>query len=218
MAHHIQKVITLSLALGLAVASAAAAPKRPFSHKYHLTQVPQCESCHTLATTSDKAEDSLMPHESACATCHDEVHIAPARPTGVQKFNHAKHVAMGSAAPLISAAIKSKSYLGARPASPAELAAAKDACTGCHHGIPESEDVPAGKAVKGHFPAMADCLVCHNKINPPDSCAKCHVAPAAGFKPTSHDAVFSDNHATKNVDKTECATCHGRKFTCKGCH
>ena len=75
MAHHLQKVITLSFALGLAVASAAAAPKRPFSHKYHLTQVAQCESCHTLATDSTKAEDSLMPHESACATCHDEVHI-----------------------------------------------------------------------------------------------------------------------------------------------
>ena len=48
MAHHLQKVIILSLALGMAAASAAAPPKRPFSHKFHMTQVPQCESCHTV--------------------------------------------------------------------------------------------------------------------------------------------------------------------------
>ncbi len=218
MAHQLQKVSVLFLALGLAAAPAAAPPKRPFSHKFHLAQVPQCESCHTAATTSTKAEDSLIPHESSCATCHDEVHIAPARPTGVQKFNHAKHVEMGSAAPLIASAIKAKTYLGTRPATAAQLEAGKDACTGCHHGIAESEDVPVNSATKSHFPAMADCLVCHNKINPPDSCAKCHVASTPNFRPTSHDAVFSDNHATKSVAKTECATCHGRKFTCKGCH
>ena len=202
----------------MAAASSAAPPKRPFSHKYHLTQVPQCESCHTAATTSTKADDNLIPHESTCATCHDEVHIAPPRPTGVQKFNHAKHVEMGSIAPLIASAIKNKSYLGAHPATAAQLAAGKDACTGCHHGIAESENVPVDIATKSHFPAMADCLICHNKINPPDSCAKCHVATTPDFRPTSHDAAFSDNHATKNILKTECANCHGRKFTCKGCH
>ena len=202
----------------MAAAPAAAPPKRPFSHKYHLTQVPQCESCHTAATASTKAEDSLVPHESSCATCHAGRPVGTDRPTGVQKFNHAKHVEMGSVAPLLASAIKNKTYLGANPATPAELEAGKDACTGCHHGIAESENVPLEKATKAHFPAMADCLVCHNKINPPDSCAKCHVAPTSGFKPTSHDAVFSDNHATKTVAKTECATCHGRKFTCKGCH
>jgi hypothetical protein len=218
VAHHLQKVIILSLALGFASATAAAPPKRPFSHKFHMTQVPQCESCHTAATTSTKADDILIPHESTCATCHDEVHISPARPTGVQGFNHAKHVEMGSVAPLIAAAIKNKTYLGAHPATPAELDAGKDACTGCHHGIAESENVPAEKATKAHFPAMADCLVCHNKISPPDSCAKCHVAPNGSFKPTTHDTAFSDNHATKAVAKMECANCHGRKFTCKGCH
>lgn len=218
MANQLQKVSILFLALGLAAASSAAPPRRPFSHKYHLTQVPSCETCHTAATTSTQAEDSLIPHESTCVTCHDEVRISPARPTGVQKFNHAKHVAMGSVAPLLASAIQNKTYLGTHPATAAQLEAGKDACTGCHHGIAESEDVPVGKATKAHFPAMADCLVCHNKINPPDSCAKCHVAPAAGFKPVTHDAAFSDNHATKDVAKTECATCHGRKFTCKGCH
>ena len=94
------------MVLGVAAASAAA-PRRPFSHKYHLTQVAACENCHTNAATSTQASDNLIPDKSACATCHDEIEIGDPRPTGVQKFNHAKHVAMGSVAPLIAAAIRS---------------------------------------------------------------------------------------------------------------
>lgn len=203
--------------LGVA-ASGAAAPKRPFSHKYHLTQVAACENCHTNAATSTKASDNLIPDKSACVTCHDEVEIGEPRVTGVQVFNHAKHVQMGSVAPLIAAAIKAKTYLGQNPPTAESLAAAKDACTGCHHGIPESENVDLTKPAKSHFPQMADCLVCHNKINPPDSCKQCHVETTPNFRPTSHTADFGDKHSDKTLDKSSCATCHGRKFTCKGCH
>jgi len=217
VAHQLQKVTALFLTLGVAALSAAA-PKRPFSHKYHLTQVTACENCHTAAPTSTKAADDLIPDKSACATCHDEVEIGSARPTGVQKFNHAKHVPMGSVAPLIAAAIKNKSYLGVNPPTAASLAAANDACTGCHHGIAESESVPHDKPNKHHFPQMADCLTCHNKISPPDSCSQCHVPTAPNFRPTSHTTEFSDKHSDKTLSKVGCASCHGRKFTCKGCH
>ncbi len=205
------------MALGVAAAGAAA-PKRPFSHKYHLTQVAACENCHTTAATSTKAPDNLIPDKSACVTCHDEVEIGEPRPTGVQKFNHAKHVPMGSVAPLIAGAIKGKTYLGLNPPSAESLAAAKDACTGCHRGIPESENVDLSKPAPSHFPQMADCLVCHNKINPPDSCAQCHIETTPNFRPASHTADFGDKHSEKTLDKSSCATCHGRKFTCKGCH
>lgn len=217
MAHYIQKVTVLGLVLGLGAVTGAA-PKRPFSHKYHLTQVSACENCHTQATTSAKAEDNLIPDKSACASCHDEIEIGEPRRTNVQKFNHAKHVAMGSVAPLIAAAVKSKTYLGAHAPSADSLAAAKDACTGCHRGIPESEDVSHSKPAGAHFPQMADCLVCHSKISPPDSCRQCHVESTPNFRPTSHAADFADKHSDKSLDKTGCATCHGRKFTCKGCH
>lgn len=203
--------------LGMA-ASGAAAPKRPFSHKYHLTQVAACENCHTAAAASTKASDNLIPDKSACVTCHDEIEIGEMRPVGVQKFNHAKHVAMGSVAPLIAGAIRGKAYLGQTPPTAETLAAAKDACTGCHHGIPESENVDHSKPAKAHFPQMADCLVCHNKISPPDSCKQCHVESTPNFRPTSHAADFGDKHSDKGLDKSSCATCHGRKFTCKGCH
>ncbi len=214
MAYQLQKVIILTLVAGAALA----APRRPFSHKYHLTQVAACESCHTQAANSTSAADNLLPDKSACVTCHDEVEIPAPRRLAVQKFNHAKHVAMGSIAPLLNSAIRSKTYLGTRPPSAEQLAAGKDACTSCHHGIAESENVPHDKPVAAHFPAMADCLVCHNKIDPPDSCEQCHAKPQSGFKPATHTAEFSDKHATKSIEKAECATCHGRKFTCKGCH
>lgn len=215
MKNRVQKAV-LVLAVGVALLSAA--PRRPFSHKYHLTQVTACENCHTAATESAKASDNLLPDKSACATCHDEVEIGAPRATGVQKFNHALHVKMGNAAPALSAAVKGKQHLGAAPPAAALLAEAKDVCSGCHYGIAESENVPHEKAAKAHFPQMGDCLVCHTRIDPPDSCAKCHVAPPSGFRPSTHTAEFNDKHAGKEIAKETCAGCHGRKFTCKGCH
>ncbi|MGH2374954.1 MAG: hypothetical protein ACRD96_25935, partial [Bryobacteraceae bacterium] len=67
--------------------------------------------------------------------------------------------------------------------------------------------------------AMADCLVCHSKVDPPFSCEFCHDSKAA-LKPASHVPDFLDSHHAKNaaVDRTTCAVCHARKFTCQGCH
>lgn len=218
MENRLQKLIALILGAGVA-AGVAAAPPRPFSHKYHLTQVAACESCHTEAAASTKASDNLLPAKESCVMCHDEVHIMQPRAAGaVQKFNHAHHVKMGSVAPVVSAAIKGKQYLGLAVPSLETLANAKDACSGCHYGIAESENVPHDNTVKAHFPQMADCLTCHNKIQPPESCKQCHVETTPNFRPTSHSADFGDTHSQKTVAKTECASCHGRKFTCKGCH
>jgi hypothetical protein len=200
----------------LSAAFAAAAPRRPFSHKYHLTQVTACENCHTQAEKSSSAADNLLPDKSACVTCHDEVDIMEPRRIGVETFNHAVHVKAGNPAPAIAAAIAARQYLGAEPPSPAQLET-KVTCAGCHHGIPESEVVPRDRVVKAHFPQMADCLVCHTEIKPPESCRKCH-GVAQTLKPTSHVAGYGDAHAEKTVPKTGCAVCHGRKITCGECH
>jgi hypothetical protein len=72
---------------------------------------------------------------------------------------------------------------------------------------------------KSDFPRMSDCLVCHNQIDAPFSCEFCHPKGAA-LKPANHTADFLDAHNRKNarLDKESCAVCHGRKFTCLGCH
>ena len=65
----------------------------------------------------------------------------------------------------------------------------------------------------------ADCLVCHNQVDPPDSCEFCHPR-GAQLKPANHVPGFLDSHTNKNsgLDLQTCAVCHGRKFTCLGCH
>jgi hypothetical protein len=69
------------------------------------------------------------------------------------------------------------------------------------------------------FPRMADCLVCHNQIDPPFSCVKCH-DEGANLKPASHTPDFLDRHTKKGTiqERETCAVCHGRQFTCLGCH
>lgn len=193
-----------------------AAQTRPFSHKYHLTQVSSCQGCHTEAEASTKAEDNLLPFSSNCATCHDEVHIKEARPTPVHRFSHAQHV-KANPGPLLAAAIRNKTWLGTAAQMPAEINAS-NACVACHHGIEKSEAITEATG-KAHYPRMGDCLVCHNQIAPPESCKQCH-DPSAKFRPATHTAQFSDTHGDpgKIADKAECHSCHGRKFTCKGCH
>jgi len=152
----------------------------PFSHKYHLTQVSACQSCHKTAETSTQASDNLLPDRDSCLPCHDEVKIKEPRVMKVQIFNHAKHVSMK--------------------------------CADCHRGVPTDE-------AKTFFPKMADCIVCHSKVNPPESCKQCHAADFQ-LKPVDHTREFAEVHSTGKlkVDTAACAVCHGKNFRCQGCH
>jgi len=66
---------------------------------------------------------------------------------------------------------------------------------------------------------MADCIVCHNQIDNPFSCDKCH-ASGVNLKPASHVEGFMSAHSSgkMNLDKASCTICHGRTFRCLGCH
>jgi hypothetical protein len=78
-------------------------------------------------------------------------------------------------------------------------------CEDCHH---------AGAPAQ-----MAGCIVCHSEVSPPDSCVFCH-AKNAKLTPTSHTPEWLDVHSSGKVklDEEACALCHGRNFTCEGCH
>jgi hypothetical protein len=214
MAHYIQTLAFAAVSLTFIQGAAA---QRPFSHKYHLTQVSTCEGCHTDAETSTKADENILPfHVTACSRCHDETHIKEPRKTHVTRFSHAQHVKVNPGT-IIAAAIKSGTWLGKAAEKPDEINTS-NACVACHHGIEKSDGVKEADGYT-HYPRMADCLTCHNKINPPESCKQCHDAAAMTLRPTSHTAEFSDAHAVKGkIPKTECASCHGKTFTCKGCH
>lgn len=192
---------------------AVAAPSAEFSHALHLRLVPACTGCHSSARSSTQASDNLLPKPEACSSCHKDVAIKAApRPVAVSKFNHALHARLGNIAPVLKQAIRNKKhYLAIPDAKMAEHLETKNACGACHRGMETS-------AAATH-PHMADCLVCHNKIDPPDSCQKCH-SPAVAAKPANHTADFLDRHNSRNsgLDLTTCAVCHGRTFTCLGCH
>jgi hypothetical protein len=187
---------------------------KPFSHRLHLKLKAECTVCHAGAPSSAKAADNLLPMAEMCAECHESVSIKQPAARLVTKFNHQLHVKLGNIAPVIAAAIKSKAYLS----DPGDVLAhlnTKNACTACHRGLETSEAVtPAA------FPKMADCLVCHNKIQPPFSCEKCH-ATGVELRPASHlDTKFFDLHSSGKMqfDRASCAVCHGRQFNCLGCH
>jgi predicted CXXCH cytochrome family protein len=177
-----------------------------FSHKVHLAQKLTCVSCHASAPSSAKAADNNLPGEQICSGCHkDSVSIKKPSTGLVTKFNHQLHVKLGNIAPVIAAAIKAKTYLG-DPSHIASQLNTKNACITCH-------------GTDGGFPAMAGCLTCHSQIDPPFSCVKCHDQNAK-LKPDSHSKDFLERHSRKGViqDRQTCAVCHGRNFTCLGCH
>jgi hypothetical protein len=132
----------------------------------------------------------------------------------VTKFNHALHLKMGNVAPVILAAIKSGKYLSDPGNLASVLANTRHRCVGFHRGLEKSDAVTLAV-----FPRMADCLVCHSKVDPPFSCSKCH-EDNADLKPASHTRDWLDVHSSgkANLDKPSCAVCHGRTFTCLGCH
>jgi hypothetical protein len=189
------------------------AQQAPFSHKLHLQLKRQCTDCHASVTASTSVTDNLLPSAAVCKPCHDSRTIRAPRSTPLTHFSHAQHLKVENIAATIAAAIDKKTYLS----DPHDIRAhlnSTDACLACHRGIDTSERVS-----DANMPQMADCLVCHNQIDPPFSCAQCHDPKWSGLQPANHhDDGFENLHSTKAVVKQGCALCHGRTFTCMGCH
>ena len=201
-----RSILLLSLCAG-------ALSGQEFSHKLHLQLKPQCTDCHVHAATSTSPQESLLPVAGVCKPCHASREIRAPRPTPVTHFSHLQHLKLGNIAPAIAAAIDQKKCLS----DPGEIRAhlnATNPCLACHRGIDTSDRI-----TNANMPQMADCLVCHGQIEPPFSCAKCHDPKWPDLQPANHHAAdFHDAHSTKAIVKQGCALCHGRTFTCMGCH
>jgi hypothetical protein len=144
------------------------------------------------------AEHPPLPPGVRCQDCHLDVPPSTtarrAGPRGL-RFNHKLHLSFPNPGTLISTALQRAS-----------------ACQACHRRF----DQPS----VSHLPHMADCLVCHYKIDNPFSCEKCHTVAPAQLKPPSHTPDYVDTHSSGKLklDKPSCVICHGREFTCLGCH
>lgn len=175
-----------------------------------------------LAVDFNHAE-ALPKTKGSCQPCHAAVLNSVAvtkkdRPVRHVKFSHELHVKLPDIAPVLLKAIDSGAYLPGLGSDPARikplLEAAGNQCQACHRGLTTATSV--GKL---NYPHMSDCLVCHDKIENPFSCETCHEGDARELRPLSHkDNTFADRHSTKAIAKQECAVCHGRKFSCLGCH
>ena len=208
----------------LVCCAGAAGAELEFSHKLHLGTVGLgCTSCHSSVSESEESGDSNLPSSDLCLACHNggeapEIDVSALdekeAPERTFYFNHQFHLAMGNVAPVIAAAIDSGDYLGHVPDIRVQLNSSI-ACVGCHRGLSDADTVDS----KLHLPHMSDCLVCHNDIDNPFTCEKCH-PPDAQIKPADHTREFVDTHSTgrANLDKLSCQPCHGRRFTCMGCH
>ena len=194
-----------------------------FSHQIHLNKVgATCTDCHVSATSSTQATDSNLPPASVCLTCHngetakkiDTSALAEWRPAErTFRFNHEFHSQMGNVAPILAAAIDGRKYLG-KVGDMRRHLDTENTCAACHRGLGET-----GLATAANLPQMSDCLVCHNRIDNPFSCEKCHLE-GVNLKPANHANDFLDRHSTGKLglDKTTCLPCHGKNFTCMGCH
>jgi len=167
----------------LSAGAAAAQNERPFSHRIHLKLKPDCAGCHASVVKSKRVEDNNLPDKAVCLPCHKNAIVtkhAAKKPaaTLLAHFDHEKHLKLGNIAPVIAAAIDSKQYFSPAGSIRRHLNTA-NACAACHRGLEESDAV-----THSALPQMADCLVCHNKIDPPFSCEFCH-SKNANLKPAS---------------------------------
>jgi hypothetical protein len=195
-----------------------------FSHRAHVSLDIPCQTCHVKADASDLASDSLLPDASRCLKCHETQKASakpPAPPLGRTVlparnllFSHRKHLQLGNVAPALMAAIDGRTYLGFVSPKMRDQLQSENLCEACHRGLLDE----AAKATP-HLPAMADCLVCHPRIDPPFSCELCHTKTAY-LKPASHTQNFIDIHSSRisHLDKLSCRICHGVGFRCMGCH
>jgi hypothetical protein len=208
LADLLQRLIVLA-----ALVAGAAAQSKPFSHRAHLKLGLECLGCHASAAQSERVEDNNLPSPRVCAGCHEKADIGAPSPTPLTKFSHQRHLKMGNFGKLIAAAIDSKTYLSP-PGDIRRHLSTANPCAACHRALEESDAV--GKA---NMPQMADCIVCHNQIDPPFSCEQCH-ARGPRLRPASHTREFGDEHSTGKLklDKPSCVICHGRQFRCMGCH
>jgi hypothetical protein len=167
-----------------------------FDHAAH-TQAP-CAACHTSASTSQRAADSLSPNMQACATCHTG---QPDQAPGMQRCAdcHIGSRASAQAPPTTPAqwrAVQPAPLITPPPRTTAirfSHAAHKDApCAACH-----------GDAQKPSLPNMATCTTCHSGQpgQPTADCAACHTTAAAATNSPSRQAIAAANATTKNTKK-----------------
>lgn len=168
-----------------------------YSHSKHVEEMGlECEFCHNNASSSNNAEDILIPEMSKCGECHDiksnceKCHSEPSNVVKIGQivenivFSHKEHLKRGLE------------------------------CLSCHKGINKSKDV-----FTKHIPEMERCFECHDGKKVSKRCNLCHInLKESGLIPKNHDNFWRDSHGIiARVKESECYECHS-EGKCARCH
>lgn len=226
----------LSVCVAAGYASAGGGPGRSvlypvptrtlrFAHAKHAKL--GCGDCHASAARSVSANDSLLPSEAACRSCHRDDTRSSDRVKRVEKAAAARRCATchggyrGGAAP------------AQRITPPARLrfshrihAARRIGCKTCHR--------MDGKKGGRVMPKMATCMSCHRERNVTNRCVACHLSGKSGrlktrfgserlrprgtLKSDAHTRLFARHHrSVARGNRSYCQSCHGPR-DCVRCH
>jgi len=197
-----------------------------FDHATPEHRALRCERCHTGASRSARADESLAPAERTCLPCHaDQTDRTGA---DAERCGTCHAGATDGAVPIIPAPTRPVPRLRF-----SHLAHAREGmrCIECHAGIAEP-----GGARERHLPSMQSCFRCHGGPSPEASseCTTCHLMlpdgrmraryPEGWLDPPSwlfgmqHDADWLVRHRWVAADEgPACATCH-TEDECADCH
>jgi len=169
-----------------------------FSHKLHIDNGAECESCHTNVLNAESLTDRLLPSMEQCAACHDvddDNKCNQCHYDGVfEKLNQTKSEIIFNHKLHVNNKMK---------------------CTDCHQGLDVVNYSFESKNLK---PSMSKCYECHNDQSvATNNCEICH-ASSAELIPQNHQTVnFSKNHKFVAEGNAECQMCHDNNF-CETCH
>ncbi|MCZ6636164.1 MAG: hypothetical protein O7G87_22430 [bacterium] len=171
-----------------------------FSHQFHLQDIGlECTDCHVNAPQSERSGDNLLPKEANCSDCHgDEVKD----PDQCQKCHQdvAHPVAFENPERVID--------------FPHEFHLARVGlqCEDCHRGMMQTD-----YAARKHWPAMPDCLTCHQDEAAPADCETCHPKVEV-IRPQTHQQNWIHEHRQfSRAGDMPCAMCHQDSW-CEDCH
>jgi hypothetical protein len=170
-----------------------------FPHVIHKKQGVECLDCHPAADSTAKAN---MPQHEICVQCHE---FDPQVQDSKCLICHLKKdYALKSPVPVIYQQIAFSHQEHAR----------KDiSCEKCHPQIPASFEITGTP-----YPAMEDCVRCHQAQKTPLSCQSCHSGWDKENPPAWHKGNFKKLHGPVSRNKeSRCNVCHAKE-SCVQCH
>jgi len=202
----------------------------PFNHKAHLYRGTVCTVCHPGVTTSESAQDRLVPGEDRCARCHQIAEAKAGRPhypPGQCPLCHVGFDATVHRAPEASAFPRAAIHFShAKHLARLAEAGEKDraACAACHGSYDAVE-----LATRAQLPKMTTCLVCHDGRKAPADCTTCHLRavdamgsrvetrlPGGVLRPGPGDPLGLDHGPS--YDRAHGLAALGRREQCLACH